>query len=115
MDFGQKGNIILYFSQIVHVFVNDDHQQRDKERCKLGQRKQNRFIDGSQTNVDKRWPIHTDEWKHLHRVVGKLNSLWWFGFRLEPIFMIAPAASKNDAWFKKGQDWLEHKKLALLI
>jgi len=25
-------------------------------------------------------------------------------FRLEPIFSDAPAASKNDAWFKRGQN-----------
>ena len=37
MDFGQKGNIILYFSQTVHVFANDNHQQCIN-RCKLGQR-----------------------------------------------------------------------------
>jgi len=28
--------------------------------------------------------------------LGKLNFLWWFGFRLEPIFTTAPATSKND-------------------
>ncbi len=27
---------------------------------------------------------------------------WWFGFRLEPIFNTAPAASKNTAWLKSG-------------
>jgi len=26
-----------------------------------------------------------------------LASLWWFGFRLEQIFFIAPAAQKHDA------------------
>jgi len=29
--------------------------------------------------------------------------LWWFGFRPEPIFDNAPAASENDANFKSGQ------------
>jgi len=35
--------------------------------------------------------------------LGKLNFRWWFGFRLEPIFNTAPAASKNKASFKRGQ------------
>jgi len=28
----------------------------------------------------------------------------WFGIRLEPIFNTAPAAFKNTAWFKSGQN-----------
>jgi len=36
--------------------------------------------------------------------LGKLNFQWWFGFRLGQIFNTAPAASKNDAWFKSGQN-----------
>jgi len=42
-------------------------------------------------------------------------SLWWFGFMLKPIFSTAPAAPKNDAQFKRGQNWLKNKQLALLI
>jgi len=39
--------------------------------------------------------------------LGKLNFSdggWWLGFRLQPIFSTAPAASKNDAQFKTGQN-----------
>jgi len=36
--------------------------------------------------------------------LGKLNSLWWFGFRFEPIFTTAPAASKNSAQFESGKN-----------
>jgi len=36
-------------------------------------------------------------------------------FRLRPIFNTAPAASKNNAWFKSGQNQLENKQLALFI
>ncbi len=36
--------------------------------------------------------------------LGKLNFLMVVGFRLEPIFNIAPAASKNNAQFKSGQN-----------
>ncbi len=36
--------------------------------------------------------------------LGKLNFRWLFGFRLEPIFNTSPAASKNDAGFKSGQN-----------
>jgi len=28
---------------------------------------------------------------------------WWFNFRLKPIYITDPAASKNNAWFKSGQ------------
>jgi len=31
-------------------------------------------------------------------------SQWWFGFRRKPIFNTAPAASKNNARFKRGQN-----------
>jgi hypothetical protein len=34
------------------------------------------------------------------------------GFRLEPIFITAPAASKNDAQFKSGQNQLKNKQFA---
>ncbi len=48
--------------------------------------------------------------------LGKLNLLlWWFDFRLKPIYTTAPAASKNDAQFKSGQNRLENNHLASLI
>jgi len=28
-----------------------------------------------------------------------------YGLRLEPIFNTVPAVSKNNAWFKSGQNW----------
>jgi len=34
---------------------------------------------------------------------------------LEPIYTTAPPASKNDAQFKSGQNWLKKNQLALLI
>ena len=42
--------------------------------------------------------------------LGKLNfsMVVWF-------YSTAPAASKNDAWFKRGQNLLKNKQLALLI
>jgi len=41
---------------------------------------------------------------------GKLNLIrvWWFNFRLDPIFNIAQAASKNYAQFKSGQNGLKN-------
>ncbi len=36
--------------------------------------------------------------------LGKQNSRWRFDFGLEPIFSTAPAASKNNAQFKRGQN-----------
>jgi len=37
----------------------------------------------------------------LYRAIhGFWQAKWWFGFRLEPIFTTAPAASKNNAQFK---------------
>jgi hypothetical protein len=41
--------------------------------------------------------------------------LWWFDFRLNPIFTTALAASKNDTPFKSGQNRLENNHPALLI
>jgi len=38
-----------------------------------------------------------------------------FGIWLKPVFNTAPAASKNDAWLKSGQNRLKNKQLALLI
>ena len=37
------------------------------------------------------------------------------GNRLEPIFATAPAASKNDAHFKSGQNQLENNHLESLV
>ena len=39
----------------------------------------------------------------------------WFGFRLEPIFAIAPDASKNTTYFKSGHKWHENDHLASLV
>jgi hypothetical protein len=47
--------------------------------------------------------------------LGKQNYRWWFSFRHEQIFSTAPAASKNDAQFKRGQNLLKNKQPALLI
>ncbi len=41
--------------------------------------------------------------------------LSWLDFRREPIYTTAPAATKNDAQFKSGQNQLKNKQLALLI
>ena len=38
----------------------------------------------------------------VSRIWANLISQWWFGFRFEPFFNNAPAASKNDAQFKSG-------------
>ncbi len=43
-----------------------------------------------------------------------LTYLWKFSFRLEPIFTIAPTASKNDTRFRSVQKWLENDQLALI-
>ena len=37
---------------------------------------------------------------------------WWFGFRLEPIFI---AASKNDTRFKRGRKRLKNNHLSSFI
>jgi hypothetical protein len=39
----------------------------------------------------------------------------WFGFRLEPIFNTAQAASKNTAQFKSGQNQPQNNHFALLF
>ena len=47
-----------------------------------------------------------------------LTSLTWLKFvigRLQLISITALAASKNDVWFKSGQNWLENDHLDLLI
>jgi len=55
-------------------------------------------------------------YRALHRFgQAKFPMQWWFGFWLKPIFSTAPAASKNDDWFKRGQNQLENKQLPLLI
>ncbi len=33
-------------------------------------------------------------------------------FKLEPIFDAALGASKNEVWYKSGQNWLENNDLA---
>ncbi len=38
--------------------------------------------------------------------------LWWFNFKLIPIFATAPAATKNEAHFKCGQNVLGNNHLA---
>jgi len=40
--------------------------------------------------------------------------LCWLSFRLKPIYTIAPAVSKNDAW-KWCQNWLKNNHLTSLI
>ncbi len=46
------------------------------------------------------------------RDLAKLNCLWWFDFKLEPIFDTSPAASKNEAHVKSGQNWPKNNRLA---
>ncbi len=38
-----------------------------------------------------------------------------YSFRLKPIFTTAPAASKNDAHFKSGQNGLKNNHVASLV
>jgi len=56
---------------------------------------------------------------YLVQSVSQICAIWnsrsWFSFRLKSIFNTAPAASKNDAQFKGGQNWLKNKQLASLI
>jgi len=40
---------------------------------------------------------------------------WWIGFRLEPIYTAAPAASKTDSRLKSGQNRLKNNHIASLI
>ncbi len=44
--------------------------------------------------------------KEYYRVFHRFWQ-WWFNFKLEPIFTSAPAASKNEAHFKNGQNQLK--------
>ncbi len=46
------------------------------------------------------------------RDLAKLNLLWWFNYKLEPIFDTAPAALKNEARVKSGQNWPKNNCLA---
>jgi hypothetical protein len=46
--------------------------------------------------------------------LSKLICVWWFDFKLEPIFDSATVASKNDACYKSGQNWLENNHFAIL-
>jgi len=57
----------------------------------------------------------TDKKIQLQRV----SQIWasyifqlWFGFKLKPIFNTAPAASKNTAQFKSGQNRLKKMQIA---
>ena len=58
-------------------------------------------------SVSRIWTSST--WLNL------LLLFWWLGFRLEPMFDTASAASKNDACFKSGQSWVVNDHLASLI
>jgi hypothetical protein len=40
----------------------------------------------------------------VSQIWASLISQWWFSFRLKPIFNTAPAACKNTAQFKSGQN-----------
>ena len=44
----------------------------------------------------------SQSYRVYHRHLDKFNLVWWFDFRLEPYFDIAP---KNTAHFKTGQKW----------
>jgi hypothetical protein len=37
--------------------------------------------------------------------------VWW----LEPVYTTAPAVTKNNAWFKSGQNWLKNIHIGSLI
>ena len=45
--------------------------------------------------------------------LGKLNLVVWF--LLKQIFDTIPAASKNDAYYKSSQKWLENNQISLLV
>ena len=55
-------------------------------------------------------------WRYraFHRF-GRAKFAYCFDFKLEPIYTTAPAASKNDAQFKSGQNQLKSNHFALLI
>ena len=42
--------------------------------------------------------------KKFYSIFSQKICLWWFNFRLKPIYTTAPAAFKNDAQFKTGAD-----------
>jgi len=50
--------------------------------------------------------------KNAHSTDNNYISWQWLDFRLETIFNTAPAAFKNDAQFKTGQNQFENKQLA---
>jgi len=47
---------------------------------------------------------HGQTYRAFHGFGQAQFCLWWFDFSLEPIYTGASAASKNDAWFKRGQN-----------
>jgi hypothetical protein len=47
--------------------------------------------------------------------LGKLNFPMVVWFKAQANFNTAPATSKNNAWFKWGQNQLKNKQLASLI
>ncbi len=59
--------------------------------------------------LNQRFPIHMVATGHVWLLVLVIyRAFHWFGqakyFRLVPIFNTAPAVSKNNAWFKSGQN-----------
>jgi hypothetical protein len=44
----------------------------------------------------------------IYSVFHRFSCLWWFDFKLEPIFDTDPAASKNNACHKIGQNGLRY-------
>ncbi len=53
--------------------------------------------------------------KILDTDLGKLNLLMMVRFYARAIYNTAPAASKNNARFKSGQNRLKHNHITLLI
>ena len=49
------------------------------------------------------------------RNLDRLNLIWLFDFRLEPIITSAPGASKQSTFFKSGQKWPKYSHLALKL
>ena len=46
--------------------------------------------------------------------LDKLNLIWWFDFRLKPIFAFALATSKNITYFVSGEKLPKNNHLASL-
>ncbi len=70
-----------------------------------------RTTESQETEMLKTTKISTEHFTDL----SKLNFPMVVWFQLEPIFNTAPAASKNDAQFKSGQNQLDNKQLTSLI